>query len=554
MNNNTELILYGFDNIIKKTDEYAVKLRENFIHFINIQKIVETYKDKCNGCESYFGFNNPNTENGMKYLTSLGQPGFYEKQLRLYNYSKKCNNVLEIGVNTGHSLFIMLLANPEINIVANDICILPYVEDCIEYLNKHFNNRITFFKGDSRTIIPGLINNHTSSFDLIHIDAAQDYEYVYLEIQNTLQLAKEDCYYIFDDYANGVQKAVEYYIDNNKLFPVEINNFHNSVLIKKHFNYNVMYPIIPIDILNNTNYDNNFKEYITKFFDIEQIYNKIEPSHNKILFSTSLFCQNVDNTYENQYPAPDHTNTTSKWYHKYLINIIERIKEINNSTYNLRIYLEKKLEYLIPILLSYSTRNAVEIYLMKNNSVGAQPGTLWRWLPLNDISYHIIFAADIDETFSSKYGYLNSFMSDNTKALGRYVGWYKDDIIINNRNKVDNVYMKNYTPVLGSRVAARPAQMTEIDIKQIMINYICYNNEYLKKIFTYNTSYNQHGFIWSKYGADERFWKHTLFPYFASKGKVQSWLHFNKMHANKSEWLADFELLDLYAGNTYIQL
>lgn len=43
------------------------------------------------------------------------------KRQRLADLAKKCSNVFEVGVNGGHSAFLMLESNPELNYIGNDI-------------------------------------------------------------------------------------------------------------------------------------------------------------------------------------------------------------------------------------------------------------------------------------------------------------------------------------------------------------------------------------------------------------------------------------------------
>ena len=72
----------------------------------------------------------------------------YEKQELLYEKAKHATSVLEVGSYVGHSLFIMLLANPTLKITSIDICD-EYTGPAIRVLNKHFNNCIRFIHADS---------------------------------------------------------------------------------------------------------------------------------------------------------------------------------------------------------------------------------------------------------------------------------------------------------------------------------------------------------------------------------------------------------------------
>jgi len=97
----------------------------------------------------------------------------YEKQELLYNNMKTVKNVLEIGTYMGHSLLIMLLANPELNIMCIDISD-EFTHPAVTILNKHFNNAIKFIHSDSLSALR-LIDQ---KFDFFHIDGHHDNNYI----------------------------------------------------------------------------------------------------------------------------------------------------------------------------------------------------------------------------------------------------------------------------------------------------------------------------------------------------------------------------------------
>ena len=66
----------------------------------------------------------------------------------------------------GHSLLIMLLANPNLKITTIDI-VEKYSKAATDYLQNEFPNaKINFIKGNSLNIIPKL----DAKYDLFHID------------------------------------------------------------------------------------------------------------------------------------------------------------------------------------------------------------------------------------------------------------------------------------------------------------------------------------------------------------------------------------------------
>ena len=178
--------------------ETAQVLLANFHHFIGIYKAVE--KKFWQGCGSYMF-------NGQQYIY---QRETLKKQEALFNAGKNENvkRVLEIGVYLGHSLLILLCSNPNLIIDCIDID-GQFSPKAVEYLNKHFGNRVNFMLGSANEKIPELYKNMDTGYNLIHIDA-DHYVHAVIEQFNLIKpLAVCGGYIIFDDY-----EAVRECIDN----------------------------------------------------------------------------------------------------------------------------------------------------------------------------------------------------------------------------------------------------------------------------------------------------------------------------------------------------
>jgi hypothetical protein len=153
---------------------------ENFHHFVALNNGFHR------GCGSYLF-------DGQTYRY---QRETLKKQEHLFYVGQQANRVLEIGVYVGHSLLILLLSNPTLRItcIDNDSSFSP---QAVEYLNKHFNDRIVFYYGSAEDV---LRNESLGTFDCIHIDADHNEVAVAGQFNLSLKFAQPNAMYVFDDY------------------------------------------------------------------------------------------------------------------------------------------------------------------------------------------------------------------------------------------------------------------------------------------------------------------------------------------------------------------
>ena len=183
-----EYTKHGID--LLPNDLFGTTLKSNFHHFVALQKILESTYDEWKGCGSYL-------MNGSTLNYDIGS---YPKQINLFSVSSGVTNVLEIGVHGGHSLLIMLLANPNTVITCIDICEYSHVEKCVHYLNSQFNNQITLIKGSSPEILSKLDTTIFNNLDMVHIDGNHCAQAIEDELEFVKNNATKTLYVIFDDY------------------------------------------------------------------------------------------------------------------------------------------------------------------------------------------------------------------------------------------------------------------------------------------------------------------------------------------------------------------
>jgi predicted O-methyltransferase YrrM len=144
----------------------------------------------------------------------------HAKMRNIFNIAQLCDDtVLEIGFNVGNSAMIFLTANSDIKFFAVDIMIhKEAVLESIEYLNKHFNNRITLFEGDSLNVIPSLDRVLRDNISLYHIDGWHAKEGIRADLKNCFELSKSNAFIICDDTNNKcIQDEYDSYVVSNKI-------------------------------------------------------------------------------------------------------------------------------------------------------------------------------------------------------------------------------------------------------------------------------------------------------------------------------------------------
>ena len=168
-------------------NKFSLKLLNAERHFNNIYKVCSFKFEK--GCGSYLF-------NGKTYDYQIET---YEKQKLLFEKSKNKKNILEIGSYMGHSLLIMLLANPRARITCIDIND-EFSMPAINYIQKKFPlSKITFIKGSSLKILKKI----EKKFDFFHIDGAHKNKIVTKEFYLCMNIIKtKNIEFVFDDVDN----------------------------------------------------------------------------------------------------------------------------------------------------------------------------------------------------------------------------------------------------------------------------------------------------------------------------------------------------------------
>jgi hypothetical protein len=152
-------------------------------HHIALTTIAKNY------CEKHGDYYEGNifTYDGQRSADAM-----FDKIINIYELAKKLDNeyVLEIGFNAGNSALVFLMANPKIKVLAYDICLHKYVYECLHYLNKNFNDRITLVAGDSLKTVPATDRSLGGKICAYHIDGWHDKEGITADLKNCYELSK----------------------------------------------------------------------------------------------------------------------------------------------------------------------------------------------------------------------------------------------------------------------------------------------------------------------------------------------------------------------------
>jgi O-methyltransferase len=180
---------------VPKGTDWGQVLTDNFHHFVNLQHIV---------AKSGTGF----TGSYLIRYELTYEPQYFLKQQGLFNLMLKsrANTILEIGVNAGHSLLIMLLAHrfsqskETLKFVTFDLCEFKHTQPCVDYLNQHFGDCIELIPGASPGTVEQYFQEHPEChFDIYHVDGCHQWNVIWRELLLCGCQAKTNDYILLDD-------------------------------------------------------------------------------------------------------------------------------------------------------------------------------------------------------------------------------------------------------------------------------------------------------------------------------------------------------------------
>ena len=113
------------------------------------------------------------------------------KRKNICNLASRCNLVLEIGFNAGHSAIHFLESNPNLHLYCFDIGYHLYTDPCYQYLSKIYGDRIHMKYGNSTVTIPKFFKkNPDLKFDMYHIDGCHLTDVALQDLNNCYEHAR----------------------------------------------------------------------------------------------------------------------------------------------------------------------------------------------------------------------------------------------------------------------------------------------------------------------------------------------------------------------------
>lgn len=211
--------------------ELSNKTLEKTIDIININTIIKKHTNKIEGCCLYQHQSNfLQFEKGNRYDNKL------ILRSNFFNIVKDAKNILEIGLNGGHSMAIFLLSNPNLEVLSFDICEHNYVRDIANYYKDKYN--FNFVEGNSLITVKEY--NNDTKYDIIHIDGGHAEICVINDLINCKKFAHKDTLMIFDDTnATHISNIINEYCKKNFIKEIDYSGNLKKCFFHRIFKYNI---------------------------------------------------------------------------------------------------------------------------------------------------------------------------------------------------------------------------------------------------------------------------------------------------------------------------
>lgn len=127
-------------------------------------------------------------DGAQNFLGRRPAPELAPARRNLWRACRFKTRVLEVGVNAGHSALLALSCNPRLEYYGIDIMEHAYTAECVDYLKGEFPGRIHLYPGDSREVLPWLLERNETDFDLFCVDGGHTSEVCLSDVAHCIRM------------------------------------------------------------------------------------------------------------------------------------------------------------------------------------------------------------------------------------------------------------------------------------------------------------------------------------------------------------------------------
>jgi len=187
---------------------YDPGLDEYKTHLDRLTEILQPWKDQIEG--NLFGSHHSDP-------ATYPQPGNLLKRRGVALFGSTRKRILEIGFNAGHSALLLLTVNEELIYTGVDICVNPYVMACYDYLKSQFGTRLNLMCGDSRKLVPALLETN-NNYDGYIIDGGHNLGIAFDDLESVIAGAKAGSILCVDDCGSpNIRVPINYFMLNGNI-------------------------------------------------------------------------------------------------------------------------------------------------------------------------------------------------------------------------------------------------------------------------------------------------------------------------------------------------
>ena len=232
------------------------------------------------------------------------------------------------------------------------------------------------------------------------------------------------------------------------------------------------------------------------------------------LISISLF----------EIPQKRSAEEKTAWNQKYYQTLVKNFKWVQDQPINVALYTTQNLyeQLMNDDQVPFSDYKFVEVYIMKHNTITTQPGTLWRFLSLQDQRFATVNVCDIDENWTWVLPTAKKLTQQRHAVLATL---RSKDVDVSEHVGLgvrERINQKNRAFIIASHVSVKPTRFfpPDLSIEQVIEGFIALSHKN-KLGWSPFSKYQNWGRDYLDYGSDEYFLKRVVFHTAVRMGDIQ---------------------------------